>query len=108
MRRFGVYLYFLFTIVAQIMLARHTMTLARKRSLASVARIGRWQLWLALVPFALGALNLLLKATLENPDPPENVIEWIFALLMHVYFMLTWISWRDTRFDGRFTVRAES
>ncbi len=105
MRRFGVYLYFLFTIVAQIMLARHTLVLARQRSLASVARIGRWQLWLALVPFALGALNLLLKATLENPDPPENVIEWIFALLMHVYFLLTWFSWRHTGFDGRFTCR---
>ena len=63
-----------------------------------------WQMLLALTPFALGALNLILKVTLENPDPPENVIEWIFALLMHVYFLLTWFNWRATGFDGRFTV----
>jgi len=107
MRRFGIYLYFLFSVIAQIMLARHTIVLARKYALASIERVGRWQLWLALVPFALGALNLVLKATLEDPDPSENVIEWIFALLMHAFFLLTWFSWRDTGFDGRFVVHAQ-
>ena len=104
MRRFGVYLYFLFSVIAQIMLAWNTLVIAKRRELPSVQRIARWQMFLALTPFALGALNLILKVTLENPDPPENVIEWIFALLMHVYFLLTWFNWRATGFDGRFTV----
>ena len=105
MRRLGVYFYFLFSIIAQILLARHTLVLAKRRQLPTVQRIAGWQMWLALIPFALGALNLILKVSLENPDPSENVIEWVFALLMHVYFLLTWFNWRATGFDGRFTVR---
>lgn len=105
MRRFGVYLYFLFSVIAQIMLARHTISLSRALQLTAVSRIGKAQLVLALIPFALGALNTMLKATLENPDPAENIIEWIFALLMHVYFLLTYFAWRETGFDGTWRVR---
>ncbi|MDH3442146.1 MAG: hypothetical protein OEM63_15405 [Gammaproteobacteria bacterium] len=104
MRRFGVYLYFLFSVIAQIMLARHTISLSRALGLAGLERIGKAQMTLALIPFFLGALNLVLKSTLADPDPAENVIEWFFALLMHVYFVLTYYAWRDTGFDGRFRV----
>lgn len=105
MRRFGVYLYFLFSVIAQIMLARHTISLSRILGLAGIERIGKVQMMLALIPFFLGALNLVLKSTLANPDPAENVIEWIFALLMHVYFVLTYFAWRDTGFDGKFATQ---
>ena len=86
------------------MLARHTLSLSRALGLDSVTRIARVQMAIALVPFVLGVLNLLLKNTLANPDPIENIIEWIFALLMHVYFVLTYFAWRDTGFDGQFDV----
>jgi len=104
MRRFGVYLYFLFTVVAQIILARHTITLSRTMGLSDVTKIGQIQMALALVPFALGVLTLVLKATLADPDPAENIIEWLFALLMHIYFVLTYFTWRETCFDGRFRI----
>jgi hypothetical protein len=61
-----------------------------------------------MVPFVLGIANLVLKSTLADPDPVENVIEWIFALLMHVYFLLTYISWKETNFDGRWALKAAS
>ena len=105
MRRFGIYLYFLFSVVAQIMLARHTIVLSRSLELSGLEKIGKAQMILALVPFFLGALNLVLKSTLADPDPAENIIEWIFALLMQSYFLLTWKAWRDTEFDGRFVTR---
>lgn len=104
MRRFGIYLYFLFSVIAQIMLAWHSIRLAAKLRLPAVVKIGKTQLVIALVPFALGALNLVLKSVLADPDPAENVIEWIFALLMHCYFFGTWLAWRATGFDGRFRV----
>ena len=98
MRRFGVYLYFLFSVIAQIVLARHTIRLASALRYRRVAAIGKAQLALALVPFALGALNLVLKSTLADPDPAENVIEWVFALLMHACFLLSYWTWRETGF----------
>ncbi len=107
MRRFGVYFYFLFTVIAQIMLARYTIHLARSLNLNSVLKIGKIQMALALIPFILGALNLVLKSTLDNPDPAENIIEWVFALLMQSYFVLTYFSWRDTGFGLRAQVSLE-
>jgi hypothetical protein len=104
MRRIGIYFYFGSSVVAQIMLARHTLSLSRMLALESVNRIARVQMVIALVPFVLGVLNLVLKNTLADPDPVENVIEWIFALLMHAYFVLTYFAWRDTGFSGRFDV----
>ena len=64
----------------------------------SVFTIGRIQYWLAIIPFLMGALYLVLKATLADPDAAENIIEWIFALLMHVYFVLSFVAWKETGF----------
>jgi len=104
MRRIGIYFYFGCSVVSQIMLARHTLRLSTPLGLESVRKIAQLQMAIALVPFVLGVLNLVLKNTLADPDPVENVIEWIFALLMHIYFVLTYFAWRETGFDGRFTV----
>jgi hypothetical protein len=100
MRRFGIYFYFLFMVIAQITLAVKTLRLAKAKELQKVRRIARLQLWLALFPCALGVLNLTLKATLDEPDAAENIIEWIAALMMQTYFVLSWISWRTTQFGN--------
>ncbi len=102
MRRFGIYFYFALTIIAQILLAVKSKQLGNALRISTVTRIAKFQLTLATVPFALGILNLTLKATLENPDPAENVIEWIFALLMQTYFVLSYFSWSDSGFAARF------
>lgn len=104
MRRIGIYFYFGCTVIAQIILARRTLALGRDLELHRVVTIARVQLVLTMIPFVLGVLNTVLKATLSDPDPAENVIEWVFALLMHVYFLLSYIVWRDTGFGGAWTV----
>ena len=108
MRRFGVYLYFGLSVIAQLVLGFKVLPLARilrdRMGDPLLIRVTRLQLALALVPFALGVLNLVLKATLTDPDAAENMIEWIFALLMQLYFVLTYYSWRQTGFSGSFSV----
>jgi len=101
MRRIGVYFYFLFTIIAQIILAINTRNIAKAHQLQNLFAIGRFQLWLALVPFVFGALNLVLKSTLDEPDAAENIIEWLVALLMHINFLLSYFAWKLTLFDFR-------
>jgi hypothetical protein len=98
MRRFGIYFYFALTVVAQILLALKSKQLSTALRMPSITRIANIQLALASAPFALGVLNLTLKATLADPDPAENVIEWISALLMHLFFVLSYISWPDSGF----------
>lgn len=105
MRRFGIYVYFTFTVIAQLLLARQSLRLSKQLNLATLTKISRAQLWLATTPFLLGILNLVLKATLDDADPAENVIEWIAALMMQTYLVLTYWSWAITRFSGNLKIR---
>ncbi len=98
MRRFGIYFYFLFMVIAQIILALKTIRLAKSSGLEKIQAVARGQLWLALIPCMLGGLNLTLKATLDDPDAAENIIEWIAALMMQLYFIVSWYSWQTTCF----------
>jgi hypothetical protein len=107
MRRYGIYMYFLLNVIAQIVLASRTLPLVRELALPRVLLVTRIQLALAWIPFALGALNLILKAVLEDADAAENRIEWIFALLMQAYFLLSYMAWRDTHFITTASVRVE-
>lgn len=108
MRRFGVYFYFAFTVVAQLILASKVLSISSALHIPKVVRITRYQMIIALVPFAIGILNLVLKNVLEDATAPERIIEWIFALLMHFYFLLSYISWRETGFDASFSVEAQT
>lgn len=108
MRRFGVYLYFLFSVIAQLLLASISVKLARSIGNPVLHRIARVQLLLSIAPFALGVLNLVLKSVLKNADQPENVIEWIFALMMQVFFLLSYYAWRNTGFGLHAFVKLQS
>lgn len=107
MRRFGIYFYFLLTIVAQLLLARHTIKLASVLELPRVLSIARLQLLLAGIPFALGALNFLLKSVMTDASSAENIIEWIVALIMHCYFIASYFAWRTSNFRQKFQVSGD-
>ncbi len=104
MRRYGVYLYFLFTVVAQLLLVAKVMSVSSSLRIPRVVAITKIQLAVTLIPFVLGILNLVLKAVLEDAVATERIIEWIFALLMHSYFLLSYFSWRATGYDASFAV----
>ena len=89
MRRYGIYLYFLGTAVAQLVL-----TLALERS-----RLQRAMLWVIVTPFGLGLFNFAQKAVMSPLNNFENRIEWIAAVLMQVWFVLLYLAWRRSRFD---------
>jgi hypothetical protein len=88
MRRFGIYLYFLGTAVAQMIL---TLGLAR-------SRVRQSMLWIVAVPWLLGLVNFAQKTLRENPDRMENIIEWIVSVFMQIWFVLLYVAWRKTKF----------
>lgn len=98
MRRFGIYFYFLGTATSQLTLAIALLSHARRSGTRRLKQIALGMLWLCGMPFALGILNLILKATLDDADPAENRIEWVSALLMQAYFVLIYFAWRETGF----------
>ena len=88
MRRFGIYLYFIGTVFAQMIL-----TLSLQRS-----RVRRAMLWILAIPWLLGVLNFAQKSLRAEPDRMENAIEWIVSLLIQAWFLLLYIAWRNTGF----------
>ena len=105
MRRFGIYGYFLGAAIAQLALAIAVTRVHATTTRFDTHRLGRILIWLASFPFALGILNLALRAVLDDPDAWENRIEWIAALIMQLYFLYLWHAWRVTGF--RATVRTD-
>jgi hypothetical protein len=57
----------------------------------------RAMVWITVTPWALGVINLVQKAVFGSLNSNENRIEWIASLLMQVWFVLLWITWRKTR-----------
>lgn len=107
MRRFGIYLFFLLTILAQLNQSHRLRRYARHAANASIHRLANVQLVLVALPFALGILNLSLKAVLQDADRPENAIEWIAVLAMQSHIALTYFTWRASGFDVEFRVTPE-
>ena len=88
MRRYGIYLYFLGTVIAQI-----ALTVSMRSS-----RLRQIMGWLLVMPFVLGIYNFIQKALVENPDNMENRIEWIVSLLMQLWFVMLYLAWRRSGF----------
>jgi hypothetical protein len=100
MRRIGIYGFFLGTAVAQLILSVALSSIAIARSDQKLRAMAFYMLILVALPFALGILNLALKAILEDADAIENRIEWIATLVMQVWFVLLYLAWKRTGFKA--------
>ena len=89
MRRFGIYFYFVGTVIGQMIL-----TLALRPS-----RLRQAMLTVVAIPWVLGLLNFAQKALRADPDMMENTIEWVVSVFMQVWFLLLYVGWRRTDFD---------
>jgi len=83
LRRLGIYFFFGGTGIAQLLA---TLVLERNAGTDRAPVELRVRRVLVIAMLALGPLNLLLKATLADPDRMENVIEWWFALALFAWF----------------------
>ena len=98
MRRFGIYFYFLGTVLAQLFLAVSFRGISRNLGDRVLKRMAVAMLVLCLMPFALGFLNLAQKSLLpyDIADRAENSIEWVASLMMQAYFFVVFLAWRRT------------
>lgn len=89
MRRYGIYLYFIGTVVAQL-----AVTLSMHPS-----RLRQLMLGIMVTPFVLGFYNFVQKALFSDLGTVENRIEWIVSLLMQLWFVALYVAWQRTKFD---------
>lgn len=84
MRRYGVTVYFSFTVLAQMLLA----------SLLPSGTLRRTLVGLCAAMLLLGLASLPMQHWLADRDAVVNAIEWCYALLMSAGFVAVGVEWR--------------
>lgn len=84
LRRYGVSIYFGCIFLGQLLLAR------RLRLQLPGHGAPRWMIGIAAVLLAIGLASIPISNFVAHKDQIENVIEWNFALLLHLNYLPAW------------------
>lgn len=95
LRRYGVTVYFSFTVLAQMLLA----------SLLPAGWLRKTLVGICALMLLLGIASIPLQHFAEDRDAALNAIEWCYALLMTTAFVIVGIDWRRRRVALRLTTR---
>ncbi len=106
LRRFGVIFYFAGSGIAEILFADRLLDLGKSSALAWQA--AKWKLSILGVMLLLAVLQALLPFFLVERDSVNNIIEWNFALLLHLLFLVSYWLWRKTDFRIETTLGVQS
>lgn len=94
MRRQGILVYFTFTPLAQLLLLNQLFKL-KTGSASSINRKAlNYQLGVLLLILLIGIISLVINYSGNKTYQSENIIEWNFALLMHLYFAGNIVHWK--------------
>jgi hypothetical protein len=94
-RRIGVIVYFTFTYLAQLLLVWRLGKLRSNEPTRTLLILTSYFL------LATGLVTLLLDATIDNYGDYDDAFEWVLALVIHLFFVITWKSWVNTDFIQR-------
>jgi hypothetical protein len=100
MRRYGVIIFFAFTMLGQMIVTARLQSLRRQARPATGAGVERSMLLLAGTLLGLGLANIPASHFFDAPGL-GNAIEWTFALLMMAWFGLLSQAWKRSRFAVR-------
>jgi len=91
LRRFGIYVFFGGTALAQLL-----CVVARRKLAGEITPTVATQGLIVATMLVFGPINLIQKALLEKElaDRIENVIEWNFGLLLCLFFIVSAWQWR--------------
>ena len=91
-RRIGIIVYFTFTYLAQLLM---TWRLARAPNRPETFSI---LLGICLFLLSVGIFTIILDLTIENYEDYEDAFEWVLALAIHLYFLTTYWTWKESGF----------
>ncbi len=96
LRKFVVLLYFGCTFIAQLLLIRQLNKLALERGFDHLSRLARRLTALCAIVLACGIVIVPISL-IEDPirrKQVENIVEWNYALFLHVYYLVLYPAWR--------------
>lgn len=90
LRRYGTIIYFGFTYLAQVLMARRLVALAVDPPVV------RWKVRLAVFMLVTGLTFAIAANLVADSDPLQNISEWNCASALSSFPLLTWLVWRRT------------
>ncbi|MDM8560224.1 hypothetical protein [Candidatus Parabeggiatoa sp. HSG14] len=108
LRRYGVIIFFAFTYLAQLLLIYRLFYLVKHLKVNLPSYIYKTKLTLCVVQLVIGLISLPVRAFYDGNDfnsRVENIVEWNFALMMILYFVVTYFAWQATAFEANFSVK---
>lgn len=98
LRKFVVLLYFGCTFIAQLLLVRQISQLAAEKGLVDLERLANRLTALCALVLACGIVIVPISM-IEDPirrKQVENIVEWNYALFLHVYYLVLYPAWRHS------------
>lgn len=105
LRRYGITIFFAFTYLAQLMLARRIQILKQARKLKIPTTLYRLLVIMGVVLLLLGLASIPIQHAFDL-STVDNAIEWSFGTLMCGYFVLYFFAWDVTKFKAQTSVNA--
>jgi len=102
-RRLGVILFFGFTYLAQLMLARRLWYVATRQAGVYPIKLARYKIGLCMFQLIVGIASIPISNYIGSKEL-ENIVEWNFAVMTYSYFFLIYLGWRATGFKAELAV----
>lgn len=106
-RRIGVTGFFFCMFLSQLLLIKEERVVNAHYVNFPLALV-RMHLTIATIVLILGLALPIVGVFFGGRSDWENIIEWNFALLMNLYFVVSYWIWKDTGFSAEFTIKLKS
>ncbi len=95
-RRIGIIFYFALTFLSQLLVVWRMGKLRLRENTRNILYA------LCATALAIGLTTIGLDLAISNYDDYEDAFEWILALLVHLFFLVTVVTWKQTGFKVRY------
>ena len=102
-RRIGIVIYFGFTALCELLLIWRLSHTRYRQALFWKINLG-----ICCMMLATGLLTVVLQLVMDNYDTIEDAFEWVIALAMHIFILVTIPGWQDSGFRLTFHTGATS
>ncbi len=104
-RKFGVVTYFSFSGFAQFLLVSRLYQPRLLMNWPVLTGMRRAMLTFCLLNLGLAFANIAVALLIPDLDAADNIIEWNYAVLMHLFFLVSYCAWHVTDFKTEYYVK---
>lgn len=103
-RRIGVTIFFSCGLISQLMTTNYIWKLIKAGRLYLPWKLHIWKLTICTLMLLIGLISIPLSIIYPDSGYIDNILEWNYAVIMYVYYILTYFVWSSTDYKAEFHV----